>query len=79
MNRLDQAIQCSNKAIELDPNYANAWYKRSCYMVRKGEIDEALKNLEEAIRLDATNTESAKTDKVFDSVRNNQTFKKLIS
>ena len=78
LNRLDEAIQCSDKAIELDPSYANAWYNRSCYMVKKGEINEALKNLEEAIRLDKTYMESAKTDKDFDSIRNDERFKKLI-
>ena len=40
LKRLDEAIQCSDKAIELDPSYANAWYNRSCYMVKKGEINE---------------------------------------
>ena len=47
-------------------------------MVKKGEINEALKNLAEAIRLDETNRDSAKTDKDFDSIRNDERFKKLI-
>ena len=78
MNEVDKALEHSNKAIELDPTYANAWYNRSCYMVKKGEINEALKNLEEAIKLDSANIESSKTDKDFDSIRDNAKFKKLV-
>ena len=78
MSKIEDAVQCSSKAIELDPTYANAWYNRSCYMVKKGEINEALKNLEEAIGLDPMYIEFVKTDKDFDPIRNDERFKKLI-
>ena len=47
-------------------------------MVKKGEINEALKNLEEAIGLDPMYIEFVKTDKDFDPIRNDERFKKLI-
>ena len=47
-------------------------------MVKKGDTNEALKDLEEAIRLDSTNIESAQNDKDFDSIRDNAKFKELV-
>ncbi len=78
LNRLDEGIQCSSKATEINPSGANAWYNRSSYLIKKGEMNEALENLQEAIRLDKTYIESAKTDKDFDSIRNDAKFKELI-
>ena len=72
MNNIDEALQCSDKAIHLDSSYANAWYNRACYMVKKGDINEALKNLAEAIRLDNKYIESARTDKDFNLIRNDE-------
>ena len=39
---------------------------------------EPLKNLEEAIRLDNTNIEIAKTDTDFENIRDNAEFKELV-
>ena len=78
LNRANEALLCSNKAIELDPLDANAWYNRSSYLVKKGELNEAIENLKEAIRLDNKYEESAKIDKDFDSIRNDARFKKLV-
>ena len=78
LNELEEAAQCSSKAIELDPFYANGWYNRSRYMTKKGQINEVLRNLKEAIRLNNAYLESARTDKDFDSSRNDERFKKLI-
>ncbi len=47
-------------------------------MVKKGDIEQTLQNLQEAIKLDKTNLELAKTDKNFDSIRNEERFRKLI-
>ncbi len=47
-------------------------------MVKKGDINEALKDLEETIRLDTKYMESAKTDNDFDPIRDDERFKKLI-
>ena len=44
-----------------------------------GNIDDALKNLEQAIKLDKSYIESARTDKDFNSIRNDKRFKKLIA
>ncbi len=82
LNKIDEAIQCLSNAIELDSSDADAWWDRSFLLVKKGEINEALNNLEEAIRLDKSNLEayleSAKTDKDFDSIRDNAKFKELV-
>ena len=78
LKRLDEAIQCSDKAIDLTLHMQMLGTIESCYMVKKGEINEALRTLEEAIGLDPMYMESAKTDKDFDPIRNDVRFKKLI-
>lgn len=46
-----QAIASFNRAIELNPSYATAYYGKAHSQWHKGEAAEAIKNHEEAIRL----------------------------
>jgi len=78
LGKYEEAIQEYDKALAIDPNYARAWYNKSCDLAPMGNIDDSLKNLEQAIRLDKSYIESARTDKDFDSIRNDKRFKKLI-
>lgn len=74
----EAAIEEYDKALGVDPNYALAWYNKSSVLAPMGNKDDALKNLEQAIKLDKLYIESARTDKDFDSIRNDKRFKKLI-
>ncbi len=47
-------------------------------MVKKGKIEDALQNLEEAIKIDSKYKDFAKTDKDIHPIRNDKRFKKLI-
>ena len=62
LERYDEAIKCFDVAFEINPSYTSTWYGKSAFLVKKGDINEALKNLEEAIRLDKTYIDYAKTD-----------------
>ena len=42
MNQFDLAIQCLNKAIELDPGYTHAYINRGNVFEKKGELDKAI-------------------------------------
>ena len=78
MGNIDKAIEAIDKAIKIEnPNYANGWYNKSIYMIKKGKIDEAISCLKKAIELDTNCVEQAKTDKDFDDIRNDKRFIEL--
>jgi tetratricopeptide (TPR) repeat protein len=49
--KLDDVIECLNKAIEIDPHDAYAWYYRGYVYYRKKEYDNAIRHFEEAIQI----------------------------
>jgi tetratricopeptide (TPR) repeat protein len=49
----DQAIANFNKALELDPNYAPAYYNRGIAFRKKEDYDSAIADFTQAIRLDS--------------------------
>ena len=55
------------------------WFNRGCAYAKMGNKVEALKNLAEAIRLDAEHKEMAKKDDDFKSLWDDEDFKKLVS
>ncbi|MBN1181514.1 MAG: tetratricopeptide repeat protein, partial [Bacteroidales bacterium] len=50
--RNEEALSASEKAIELDPDYALAWNNKGAVLVNLGRNEEALSALEKAIELD---------------------------
>ncbi len=40
LGRMGDAIESSTRSIELDENYANAWYNRSVYYSHDNKIEE---------------------------------------
>ena len=62
---LDEALEASNKAIELKPDFVGAWYNKACvYSLRKNK-EKALKYLLRAAKLDIKYKKDAKKDKDF--------------
>jgi tetratricopeptide (TPR) repeat protein len=52
-NEHNKAIQCYDKAIEIDPNYADAWYNKGVTLYRLGKHnDEAIQCYDKAIEID---------------------------
>jgi tetratricopeptide (TPR) repeat protein len=49
--RTDQAIKDFNRALELDPGYAEAYYNRSFAYEKKGLLPLAVADMEKAVRL----------------------------
>ena len=78
MGDIDKAIEVVDKAIKIDPNYANGWCNKSIYLIKKGKIEDALSCLKRAIELDTNYLEQAKIDKDFVDIRNDNRFIKLI-
>jgi tetratricopeptide (TPR) repeat protein len=73
-----EAIASFNKTIEIEQKYHRAWYYRAeCYAIIQ-EVDLAIKDLKEAIRLNSEYKTKAKTNTYFDEIREDERFKKLI-
>lgn len=57
-----------------------SWYNRACARVKRGDIDNALVDLKEALEIDKEGyIELAKQEKDFEGIRDDDRFKKLIS
>ena len=79
LSRYDDAIECYNKSLDMNSNDAHAWYSRACSKIKKGDIEGSLVDLKKAIEIDKNSIESAKEDKDFESIRNDERFKALIT
>jgi tetratricopeptide (TPR) repeat protein len=55
LNRYDEAMQANSKAIELKPNYANAWGSKSFTLNNLKRYDEALAAANKSIELNSKN------------------------
>ena len=68
-NEYELALKACDKAIELKPDYADAWYNRGVILGKLGRYDEALKAFDKAIELkpdyaDACNNRGVSLDKL---------------
>ncbi len=55
---LNQALSFFDKAIRIDPNYADALYERGNTHLLLGDPDKAVEDLESAVRIDPANTDA---------------------
>jgi len=76
---LEEAIISCNKALEIKPDYDNAFYNKACYLALQNQIYLALENLQQAITLNPDKyREMAKTDSELDNIRQDPRFQALI-
>lgn len=76
--RLGEAIEALSKAAEIVPNDALVHYNLACYLSLAGRRDEALQELREAIRLDKTFRDHARSESDFDPLRGDDEFEALL-
>jgi tetratricopeptide (TPR) repeat protein len=76
LGQYDEAIKCYDKVIKELPG--TALYYRARSKVKKGDIENGLSDLKAAIRSNIHYVELAKTDKDFESIRNNKAFRKRL-
>ncbi len=55
LDRYEAALASFNKAIEFDPNYANAWFQRGVALYHLQRYQEALVSFDKGIELDSIN------------------------
>ena len=70
---------CYGKVLELIPNHVYAWYKRASSYIKQKNVESSLASLKRAIEIDKKYIELVKQDKDFESLRNDERFKALIS
>ena len=67
-----------HKAIEIDSNYAIAWYNKARLESLRNNLEESIKSLKNAIELGNSFWEKAIGEHEFDNIRNTLEFRKLI-
>ena len=78
MRRDDEAIASFNKALEINPDYASAYYnKAACYGLQR-QVELSLLTLQQAIELNPRYKEDAVTDLDFDDIADDERFKELV-
>jgi tetratricopeptide (TPR) repeat protein len=68
-----------NKALDIDPENSHAMYQRACAHAESGFIEEALRDLEQAIQQSETLRLQAKDDSSFAAMADHEQFLLLVS
>ena len=55
LGNYEKAAECCQKAIELDPNYADPWHKIGYAYYMLGDRDKAIECMQRAVELDPNN------------------------
>jgi len=79
MEDFGKAIETMKTALALRPDDARVSYNLACYYCLKGELQNALAALENALGIDASLKNLARTDNDFGKLRSNKKFNNLIS
>jgi tetratricopeptide (TPR) repeat protein len=79
LKNYDEALTYCNQIIEKNPKDGIAYYDRACYNALKGNIDNAIADLKHSFQLQPDFKKSAKKEKDFKSLENNNSFKELLS
>jgi tetratricopeptide (TPR) repeat protein len=56
LDRHEEALQCLDKVLELDPRYAKAWNDKGAALVKVDRHEEALQCFDRALAIDPKNT-----------------------
>jgi len=78
LGNYQQAIKDFNKAIELDPQTAMAYYNMACLFALQKKTEEACKWMQSALDRGYNNWQHIKEDKDFDNIRNESCFIDII-
>jgi len=78
MGKYEEASQCCDKILEMEPTHATALYNKACFESLRGNVEVAIDFLRKAIGIDKRFIESAKEERDFANIRNDERFVKLI-
>lgn len=66
-----------NQALELDSNYALAYWQRACANAKLGQHEDALTDIETALSLSASLKDELVGERFFESLQDNEAFQVL--
>ena len=78
LQKLDEAINCFDLALQQDPKLAHAIYNKATVMMLQNNIADALSLLEQSMNFDSRFRMVAKNDEDFFYLRNNPDFIMLV-
>lgn len=79
MDEYEWALNLSNKALEIDPEYGYAYWQRSCANAALGNKQEALDDLAKAVQKSPNLKEELEKEELFESIKDTSEFKKIMS
>jgi tetratricopeptide (TPR) repeat protein len=74
LRRFDEAIAAFNRALEVQPDCAEACYGKACCLANLGQIDHAIINLQAAIALAPSLKNVAQSDPLLAAIRGQDWF-----
>lgn len=78
MDEYEWALNLSNKAIEIDPEYGYAYWQRSCANALLGNNSEAIKDLEIAIQKSPNLKNEIDGEELFKNLKDSEEFQKFL-
>jgi tetratricopeptide (TPR) repeat protein len=79
MDEYEWALNLSNKALEIDPEYGYAYWQRSCANSALGHTKEALSDLTIAIQKSPNLIDEIENEKLFQNLKDSEEFKKFLN
>jgi len=79
MDEYEWALNLSNKAIEIDPEYGYAYWQRSCANAMLENKNEAIIDLETAIQKSPNLKDDIESEELFENLKESEDFKKLLT
>lgn len=78
LGQTEWATSLANRALEIDPENSHAFYQRACAYAESGYVEEALRDLHEAIHRSESLRVQAGEDVSFDSLKDNEQFMEMV-
>ena len=79
MDEYEWALNLSNKAIEIDPEYGYAYWQRSCANAALENVKEAVSDLAIALEKSPNLHDEIENEKLFESLQDSIEFKELLA
>jgi len=79
MDEYEWALNLSNKALEIDPEYGYAYWQRSCANAALDNKHEAIEDLETAIEKSPHLRDEIENEILFKNIKDSEEFKKIYS
>ena len=78
LKRFQEAIASLDQALDIQSDYAPAYYRKAVCYVSQGEIDLGLETLQRAVELDPKYQAEARTDETFNRLSRDDWFRQII-